>query len=217
MATGVPKQLIVGLGNPGSTYENTRHNIGFVVVDALARSMNIEMQSTLQRGFFDRVRRRPGRTAQGAHTLGIGRYRGRNFGLLKPLTYMNESGEALAPVMRRLKLQPSDILVVLDDINLPLGAIRIRPRGSDGGHNGLKSIIRRINSENFPRMRLGVGSNFGRGHQARYVLSSFDEEEQPVVAETITQACKAAQCFVTQGIETSMNRYNRKRGPLSDD
>ncbi len=205
------KRLLVGLGNPGPEYDGSRHNIGFEVVNAVAEKRNVEWQSTVDAGFFDRLRRF-GRVAPGAHTLGEGRFSGASFAVLKPLSYMNRSGEAVAPILRRYQLKPEDLLVVVDDINLPVGAIRIRPRGSAGGHNGLEDIANRLNSENFPRMRIGVGSNFERGGQARYVLSPFTAEEQPIMEETVQRARDAALTFVSHGVGAAMNRYNRKTG-----
>lgn len=205
------KRLIVGLGNPGPEYDGSRHNIGFAVVDAVAEKRNVAWTSTVDAGFFERLRQF-GRVAQGAHMLGEGRFRSAAFAVLKPLTYMNRSGEAVAAILRRYQLNPEDMLVAVDDINLPVGAIRIRPRGSAGGHNGLEDVAKCLNSENFPRMRIGVGSNFDRGGQARYVLSPFTEEEQPIIEDTVHRARDAALTFVSHGVGVAMNRYNRKAG-----
>jgi PTH1 family peptidyl-tRNA hydrolase len=203
------KRLIIGLGNPGPMYEGTRHNIGFAIIDAIAETRGMILQSTLERNFFARFKKKTVTVAPGAHAFAEGRFKGTPFGLLKPLTYMNRSGEAVAPIMRRNEMKPSAILVVVDDIHLPVGMIRLRPGGSAGGHNGLIDITERINSDNFPRMRIGIGGNFERGQQAQYVLSRFEAEEVDLIEEVIKTACAAALTFVSDGISTAMNRYNR--------
>ncbi|MEM1269433.1 MAG: aminoacyl-tRNA hydrolase [Bacteroidota bacterium] len=208
------RRLIVGLGNPGPKYAGTRHNIGFEVADAVAEARGIEWESTVRQSFFARLSARP---PQGAHAFGEGRYRGVRFGLLKPLTFMNLSGQAVAPAIRRLGLTASDILVIVDDIHLPTGAIRIRPSGSDAGHNGMRDIAEVLNSNNFPRMRIGVGNSFGRGQQVRYVLAPFDADEQDIIAETITTASQAALTFASHGVSAAMNRFNRKASPLAEE
>ena len=185
------KRLIIGLGNPGADYEKTRHNVGFEVADAVAE----KARATLEHD-------------KGDVLLGWGRIRRFPLGVAKPLTYMNRSGSAVRTLLGRHSLQPEEILVVVDDINLPVGKLRLRPGGSPGGHNGLQDITDRLGRDDFPRLRFGIGSDFERGRQADYVLSRFSDEERPVVDEAILQARDAAITFVTDGIVTAMNRYN---------
>ncbi|HUF08137.1 MAG TPA: aminoacyl-tRNA hydrolase [Rhodothermales bacterium] len=186
------KRLIIGLGNPGPEYERTRHNIGFQVADAVAEKARIT---------FTRER--------GDVLLGWGRMRGYPFGVAKPQTFMNRSGRAVYTLVQRYGLETQEMLVVVDDINLPPGTIRIRPNGSAGGHNGLQDIIDSLSTADFPRLRFGIGSNFSRGRQADYVLSPFSEEEQPVVEEARLRARDAALTFVSDGVVTTMNRFNK--------
>ncbi len=187
------KRLIVGLGNPGAEYEATRHNVGFRVVDAIAEAHGISL------------RREPSNAL-----TGWGSIRGRAFGLCKPLTYMNRSGSAVLNVLRRTGIKPGDMLVVVDDINLEPGVVRVRPQGSAGGHNGLQDIIDSLGTDAFPRLRIGIGSDFRRGKQADYVLSPFSQSELPVIEEALLKARDAAVEFVTEGIVQVMNRYNRR-------
>ena len=186
------KRLIIGLGNPGPEYERTRHNIGFQVADALAEKARIT---------FTRER--------GDVLLGWGRMKGFPFGVAKPQTFMNRSGRAVQTLVQRYGLATQEMLVVVDDINLAPGTLRIRPNGSAGGHNGLQDIIDTLSTDDFPRLRFGVGSDFPRGRQAEYVLSPFSEEERPVVEEALQRARDAAITFVSDGIVTAMNRFNK--------
>ena len=187
------KRLLIGLGNPGATYERTRHNVGYAVVEALAEQARTTFKHD---GRADAL-------------LAEGRLRGRPVVLVKPLTYMNRSGSTVRHLMRRLGLEAAEILVVVDDINLALGKIRLRERGSAGGHNGVQDIIDQLGTDAFPRLRLGVGSDFDRGGQVDYVLSPFEAEEQTIIDEAVTRARDAAVTFVTDGIVTAMNRFNR--------
>lgn len=189
MATS--KRLIIGLGNPGAEYEGTRHNIGFEVVDAIAEKARITFEHD-----------------KGDVLLGWGRLRSYPLGLAKPLTYMNRSGGAVRTLLGRHGLEPQDVLVVVDDINLPVGKLRIRPGGSAGGHNGLQDITDRLGRDDFPRLRIGIGNDFSRGQQADYVLSPFTKEERQIVDETLLNARDAAITFVTDGVVTAMNRFN---------
>jgi PTH1 family peptidyl-tRNA hydrolase len=136
-------------------------------------------------------------------------YRGRPVVLVKPQTFMNKSGLAVKSAIRRYRVDFRDVLIIYDDINLPLGAVRLRESGGAGGHNGLEDIIQVLNSENLPRMRVGIGNNFPRGQQTTYVLSPFDTSEYPLVGEILQFARKAALTFVRDGIVSAMNRYNR--------
>lgn len=186
-------RLIVGLGNPGVEYADTRHNIGFVVADRLAKRCRISFDTHKHNAVF-----------------GEGSWRGRSLAVAKPTTFMNRSGSAVVPLMRRYKLTPAEILIIVDDIHLALGDIRLRAGGGSGGHNGIEDIAERAGSDAFPRLRMGIGKGFGRGGQSDYVLSPFDNEELPMVEDTVTWAVDAALTFVTDGIETAMNRFNRK-------
>lgn len=187
------KRLIVGLGNPGIEYEQTRHNVGFWVVDALARQARAEMKPD-----------------RGPAEAGCGRLRGRPVCFVKPLTYMNRSGGAVRHHMLRHRVSEQDILVVVDDINLDPGVIRLRQKGSAGGHNGMQDIVDVLNSENFPRLRIGIGSNFEKGRQADYVLSTFEKDELTRVEDAVLRARDAATTFVCEGIVIAMNRFNKK-------
>lgn len=190
------KRLLIGLGNPGAEYEGTRHNVGFAVVEALAERA---------RAAFKHDGRADALVAEG-------RLRGRPVTLVKPLTYMNRSGLAARNLARRLGLEPAEVLVIVDDLNLPLGTIRLRERGGAGGHNGLQDLIDRLGTSDFPRLRIGVGSDFSRGGQVDYVLSPFTADEQPIIEAALGQARDAAVTFVTDGIVIAMNRFNRGKG-----
>jgi len=194
MATA--RRLIIGLGNPGPEYEGTRHNVGFAVVDRIAQKTGATLHQE-----------------KGPVLFGWARYRNCAFGLAKPLTYMNRSGQAVRKLIQRHRLTPQDILIIVDDIHLPPGTIRIRARGGAGGHNGLQDIIEALGTDDFPRLRIGIGSNFERGKQAEYVLSPFTEEERPMMEQAIEIAAEAAITFACEGIREAMNRYNRKTVP----
>ncbi|CAN5521896.1 aminoacyl-tRNA hydrolase [soil metagenome] len=187
------KRVIVGLGNPGEEYEVTRHNAGFMAVDRVSQEAGIEI-------------RREG----AGSLLGEGSYRGRALALAKPLTFMNRSGQAVQALLRRYGLTPSDLLIVYDDIALPIGQIRLRTSGGAGGHNGIQDIIDRVNSTDFPRLRIGVGNSFPRGGQVRYLLSPFEEDERDEIDAAFDLASEAALTFVREGMVTAMNRYNRR-------
>lgn len=184
------KRLIIGLGNPGSAYEKTRHNIGFEVIDAIA----------------DRIKE-PMKT-KGQSKVAWGAWRGRKFGAAMPQTFMNRSGLAVEELIRKNGLGPEDILVIVDDLHLPTGTIRIRGKGGTGGHNGLEDIADWLDTDAFARLRIGIGSEFGRGQQAEYVLEPFTDEERKLIDPAIEKARDAALTFVTDGITTAMNRYN---------
>lgn len=188
----VSKYLIVGLGNVGAEYEGTRHNAGFMVVDALAREA--EARWSLERHAY--------RTEV--------RHKGRVLVLIKPTTYMNLSGKAVKYWLQAEKIDLANLLVVVDDIALDPGIIRIKKQGAAGGHNGLKDIEALLGTQAYNRLRMGVGSNFGRGHQVDYVLGGFDADESTAMEQAVTTACEAVRCFVTQGIDRTMNSYNSK-------
>ena len=186
------KRLLIGLGNPGADYEGTRHNVGFAVVEALAKRARAVFKHDGRADAF----------------VGPGRVRGRPVILVKPLTYMNRSGSTVRHLVRRHGFEPTEILLIVDDVNLALGKLRLRERGSAGGHNGVQDVIDQLGTDAFPRLRVGVGSAFERGQQVDYVLSPFTDEEQPVIDEAVVRARDAAVTFVTDGIVTAMNRFN---------
>lgn len=184
-------KLIVGLGNPGRQYSQTRHNLGFMVVDRLAARWSIAAA--------------PGK---GLYEFGRGPAAGHTVGLLKPLTFMNRSGEAVLEVVQFYKVDLADLLVVYDDLDLPVGYVRVRARGSAGGHKGLGDIIRRLGSDQIARVRIGIGRPV-HGDSVSYVLSRFLPEEEPLVAAALDRAADAAACWLADGPEVAMNRYNR--------
>jgi len=185
------KFLIAGLGNIGSEYQNTRHNIGFRILDALAGASNIHF-STLRYG-----------------ALAEYKYKGRVLILLKPSTYMNLSGKAVSYWLRKEHISIENLLVVVDDIALPAGTIRLRPRGSDGGHNGLLNISQVLGHQNYARLRFGIGSEFESGSQIDYVLSDWSEEQEKTLPERIKICHDVIRSYVTIGIEKTMNLYNK--------
>jgi PTH1 family peptidyl-tRNA hydrolase len=184
-------KLVVGLGNPGRQYAGTRHNVGFDVLDALAE------------------RHRLGWESAPAAAL-IAKWRAASVLLAKPLTFMNLSGYAVGELLRFYKIDLSDLFVIVDDVNLELGRLRARPSGSAGGHNGLKSVIAAFGTEEFARLRVGVGRGDARRDLADHVLAKFDPEERTTVAEAVGRAADAAELFVAEGIGPVMNRFNRK-------
>ncbi|MEA3365913.1 MAG: aminoacyl-tRNA hydrolase [Candidatus Hydrogenedentes bacterium] len=184
-------KLIVGLGNPGPTYRDTRHNAGFRVLDCLAERLCASFSKEKYHALV-------------AETS----YEGHRLVMMKPLTFMNKSGLAVARALRYTTVDLADVLVVVDDVNLPLGRLRLRGSGSAGGHNGLKSIIAHLNSEEFPRLRLGVGRAGHSADTVNHVLSSFAAAERPQVNEMVERATEAVMSFVTNGLERAMNTFN---------
>ncbi len=185
-------KIIAGLGNPGPGYRNTRHNLGFLLLDELARRLNVS---------FDKKEKHGGLLAQARHGT-------EKILLVKPQTFMNRSGDCVAGVCRNAIFDPADLLVVVDDINLPLGRIRFRAGGSAGGHNGLKSIMERTGSPEFHRMRMGVGDDRKSRDLADHVLSTFQPEERPAVESMLERGTEAALAWLEGGIERAMNDYN---------
>jgi len=181
-------RLIAGLGNPGPEYEHTRHNIGFLVVDRLAAHFELRWKKS---------------TKQDALLAKSG-----DLILVKPMTYMNRSGEPLAKLARSFNIDAREILVVLDDLALPLGRLRLRAGGGPGGHNGLESIIVRFGTEDIPRLRIGIGAAPREG-SVEYVLSRFFEEEKPLVRLTIDRAAEAVKCAIDNGLVSAMNTFNK--------
>ncbi len=186
--------LIAGLGNPEARYAATRHNVGFEAVEFLKK----ELGSAIPRIRFHAEITRC-------------EYNGETILLVRPLTYMNESGVALREIADFFKIGPEEIVVICDDVNLPFGHLRIRPKGSAGGHNGLKSIIAHLGTEEFARVRIGVGGKPDEWDMKDYVLAQMSPEECRAIAETAGKAAKAALCIVKSGPETAMNRYNTRK------
>ena len=186
------KYLIVGLGNIGPEYDGTRHNIGFRVLDALARASNTAFEDR-RYGFVAHMR------VKNAELV-----------LLKPSTYMNLSGNAVRYWLLQEKIPVENMLVVVDDLSLPVGAIRIRQGGSDGGHNGLKHIAQTLGGQGYNRLRFGIGNDFPRGLQVDFVLSKFCPEEDKLVDERALVACEAIKAFALSGIQFAMCNYNNK-------
>lgn len=181
--------LIVGLGNPGKEYENTRHNVGFAVVDYLANKYNIDINRTKFKGVY-----------------GEGVIGGKKVMLLKPTTYMNLSGESIREVINFYKLDNEEIIIVYDDISLDLGKMRIRPKGSAGGHNGIKSIIANLGSDIFPRVKVGVGQP--KNDLVSHVLGKFTKEEDKLLAKTIPAAAEAIETIIKEEVKEAMNKFN---------
>jgi len=184
-------KLIVGLGNPGPRYKGTRHNVGFEVMDELARRATLTFETAPADALIAKWRRADGDTAL----------------LVKPLTFMNLSGQAVGELLRYFKIDVADLLVVVDEAQLPLGKLRARMRGSAGGHNGLKNVIAHLGDE-FSRLRMGVGRGDSRRDLADHVLTKFDKDEGAEVERMITRAADAADTFVTAGIAAVMNQFN---------
>lgn len=184
------KFLIVGLGNIGAEYELTRHNIGFLVLDRLADEKNAE---------FEHLRH--------ANKTMI-KHKGRTLHLVKPTTYMNLSGKAVKYWMQELKVPKEHVLVVTDDIALPFGKLRMRAKGSDAGHNGLKSIDQLTGGNNYARLKFGIGDDYPKGRQAEYVLSNFSKQEMDQLTENIDKACDMILSFSTIGINRTMSQFN---------
>ena len=185
-------KLIVGLGSPGAKYRDTRHNVGFEVVDELARRRRLEFGASPTDALMARER------GPGALVM-----------LAKPLTYMNRSGGAVAALQRFYRIDPEELLVVADDVNLPVGRLRARRRGSDGGHNGFASIIEALGNDDFARLRIGVGRGRTGRQLASHVLARFDEPEHDEIATALARAADAVEAFVDDGIDVMMNRFNQ--------
>ena len=179
-------KIVLGLGNPGRLYQKTRHNVGFMVVSRLARRMGLKFDKKFCSS----------RVAEGEGVV-----------LAKPYTYVNLSGKAAKALLQRFSLAPQDMLVICDDVALPLGRIRIRRKGSDGGHNGLRSIIKELGTEEFPRLRVGIGRE-GIKDLVEYVLGEFERDEMEILEKVLEVAVDAVECILKEGIEEAMNKYN---------
>jgi len=185
-------RLIVGIGNPGPEYAKTRHNVGFRVLDALAKRLKVSKQEARFRGIY-----------------AVAQVEDLRVGLLKPLTYVNLSGQSVGEAVKQLNLQPEQILVVLDDAQLPLGKLRMRPKGSSGGHKGLQSIIDALQTEEIPRLRVGIGSPPEGVDMVTFVLSPFEDDEEPIIGEAVERAADAAIVWATEGINAAMQKFNK--------
>ena len=187
-------KLIVGLGNPGSEYAKTKHNVGWMFVDRMAERIGATGWKEKEKGM-----------------VAEGRVGAEKVLLVKPMTYMNNSGECVGPLMRWYKLGPEDVLVVHDDMDIPAGTIRIRKKGSAGGHNGIKSLIAHIGSEKFIRVRIGIGRPLPGRTVINHVLESFAAEDVPRIAEAIEYLQPAVDCIINEDVDMAMNRYNPKK------
>lgn len=186
------KYLIVGLGNIGDEYDGTRHNIGFRVLDALAKASNISFQDR-RYGFVGQMK-----------------VKGQELVLLKPSTFMNLSGNAVRYWMQQEKIPLERLLVVVDDLSLPVGTIRMKPGGSSAGHNGLRHIAQVLGTEGYNRLKVGIGNDFPRGCQVDFVLSQFSPEDEKIIDEKVLVACEAIKAFALSGIQFAMCNYNGK-------
>lgn len=193
------KYLIVGLGNPGEEYEQTRHNIGYMALDRFVKTINEENPANSCSFSIDRH-------AYVAQT----KVKGRSLVLVKPTTFMNLSGKAVKYWLDKEKIPIENMLIIVDDLALDLGAIRLRMGGSDGGHNGLKDIIASLGHNKFNRLRFGIGNNFARGRQIDFVLGKIEGEDWNVVYEKLNTCCDIIKSFVTIGMDRTMNLFNRK-------
>lgn len=183
--------MIVGLGNPGREYRETRHNIGFMVVDTFAAKHEIKLAKV-----------------QNKAIVGIGKIGEIKVILVKPQTYMNLSGQAVSALVRFYKIPLSNMVVAHDDVDLPFGVIRMRPGGGSAGQKGINSIIERVGSQDFPRLRMGVGRPPGQMDAAAYVLQTFHKSEQEFLVEFLKRSADAVDCFIEYGLDTAMNRFN---------
>lgn len=184
--------IIVGLGNPGTKYENTRHNVGFMVIDELAKNHGIAVTKLKYKAL-----------------IGDGKINGEKVILVKPQTFMNLSGDSISQIVNFYKCDNDKLLLIYDDLDIGLGSIRIRKHGSAGTHNGMKSVVGKLGFTNFPRIRVGIG-DFGKKDIIDFVIGDFTKEEKKIVDDTICEVAKAIECFVESGIDLAMNRYNKK-------
>lgn len=185
-----PQWLFVGLGNPGSEYDGTRHNVGFEVIKELSSRNKIECDQRKFRAHY----------GVGTLTGGVA------VALARPMTYMNLSGEAVAALLRHFNLKPNHLVVIFDDMDLEVGRVRVKPKGGAGSHNGMKSVLKSIATEEFPRVRIGIGGPAVTG--VDHVLSRFDPDEVPLIREAISRAADACELIATEGLDVAMNRIN---------
>lgn len=190
--------VIVGLGNPGRKYENTKHNVGFVTIDRLSEKYDIKVNRIKHKAL-----------------VGEGFIEGKKVMLVKPQTYMNLSGESLREIVNYYDVEPEQLLVIYDDVDIPMGALRIRKKGSAGTHNGMKSIIYNLQFDNFPRLRIGIGKE-SKGDMIHYVISGFVGEDKTRIEAAIDQAVSAIGAWLSKGIDMAMGEYNTKKGSAGD-
>ena len=183
--------LVVGLGNPGTRYSSTRHNVGFRFIDLMTKKSKIRLNDRRAKA-----------------VLGQGRIAGHEVVLAKPRTFMNNSGEGIEYLLARFGGRPSELLVVYDEMALPTGRIRLRAAGSHAGHNGIRSIISAVQTDDFPRLRIGVGQPSNGGNSIPHVLGKFSKEEEPLIAQALQDAVLAVQCMLEESIDVAMNRFN---------
>jgi PTH1 family peptidyl-tRNA hydrolase len=183
--------LVVGLGNPGTRYTSTRHNVGFRFIDLIAKKAEIRLNDRRAKA-----------------VLGQGRIAGHEVVLAKPRTFMNNSGEGIQYLMARFGSKPADLLVVYDEMALPTGRIRLRAAGSHAGHNGIRSIIAAVQTDAFPRLRIGVGQPSNGGETVPHVLGKFGKEEEPLITQAVQDAVSAVLCMLEESIDVAMNRFN---------
>ena len=184
--------IIAGLGNPGAKYENTRHNVGFMAIDALAKAHGINVSKLKYKAL-----------------IGDGKINGEKVILIKPQTFMNLSGTAIGEAVNFYKCEPQKLLVIYDDLDIGLGSIRIRKKGSAGTHNGMRSVVGVLGTQDFPRIRIGIG-DFGKKDIVDFVIGDFSKSEIKTIEDTLSEVTKAIECFISDGIDLSMNRYNKK-------
>jgi PTH1 family peptidyl-tRNA hydrolase len=183
--------LIAGLGNPGTKYAGSRHNVGFELIDTLAQHFSVQLT--------------PGK---GSYYIAKTTFNGDRLLLVKPSTFMNNSGDAIQQALQWFKLSADECLVCYDDLNIDTGALRMRPGGSAGGHNGIKDIIQKLGTPKFPRLRIGIGDDFRDGQQVQYVLSQFDDHQRETIDHALENGVDAVKQFITEGIDTAMNNFN---------
>ena len=186
--------IVVGLGNPGKKYENTRHNLGFIAIDQLAEALGVRV---------DRLKFKS--------LIGEGRIGTEKVILVKPQTYMNLSGDAVREIMDFYKLDPERLIVIYDDFDIPEGHLRIRKSGSAGTHNGMRSVVYQLKSDRFPRIRIGTGGSQKKEDLIRFVVGGFTKEEVPVLEDAVTKAVQAAECIIREDVESAMTKYNTKK------
>lgn len=187
-------KVIVGLGNPGSEYAKTKHNVGFMFIDAMAEKLGVS-------AWRDKFEAKIAETRIGSEKVL----------LVKPMTYMNESGQAVGPIMNFYKLLPEDLIVVHDDMDIPAGTIRIRKKGSAGGHNGIKSILAHVGDEHFARVRIGIGRPLTGWTVVNHVLAPFSNEDAPRIDEAIKYLEPAVECIINDDVDMAMNKFNPKK------
>ena len=185
--------LVVGLGNPGASYDYTRHNIGFRIIDMFAERHGININKEKYKGL-----------------VGQKKFCGETVLFVKPMTYMNLSGECVGKILRYNKIPNENVIVIYDDINFDLGRIRIREQGSAGGHNGIKSIISHLNSEEFVRLRFGIGACRKGNDLADFVLGRFSDLEEQLLEKPLDRACDALECMLMESVQSAMNKYNNR-------